>query len=244
MKKIKNTVYSAILSLTLMAACKKDEVSSFSANPAINFVTTAVEYSFMVNPNPEYIQTIEVNIIGNAADHDRKFNVVAVNDANTTATTSQFEIIGGLVKAGQFKGTLSIKLKNSAELSTKKVTLKVKLVESEDFKVGNVENSSFTIGWTNQILVPNPWSYFQYFFTTRGSTAAYRIILQTTGVTRFILADYRLVGEAGAIALGTKFGDYVKQWNKDHPNDHLKHDDGTLIGQEIVPLYYTHSKFD
>lgn len=225
-------------------SCKKDEISSFTANPAVNFTNSALEYSFMVNPEPAYIQKINVNIIGNAADHDRHFTAAAVHDQSTTANAALYEIIGGVVKAGEFTGALSIKLKNAPELNTSTVVLKVKLVDSEDFKVGNIETSSCTVSWTNQILVPNPWSYFQYYFTSKGSTAAYRIILQTTGLTKFTITEYRVIGAAGAETLGTKFGDYVKQWNKDHPTDHLKHDDGALAGQEILPLYYTHSKFD
>ncbi|TKC60207.1 DUF4843 domain-containing protein [Pedobacter hiemivivus] len=250
MKNLRNK-FSLIIAMTLMlSACKKDEVGSFTAEPAINFLVTpakplySTEYSFMTNPNPEYLQEVEVIIIGNTEPRDRILKAVAVKDATTTAQDSQYEILEGKVKAGEFIGKLNVKLKNSAELNTSKVVLKLRLVDSEDFKVGNKESAEYIIGWTNQILVPNPWSYFQYYFTSKGSTAAYRIILQTTGLTKFTITEYRVVGAAGAEAMGTKFGDYVKQWNKDHPNDHLKHDDGALAGQEIVPLYYTHSKFD
>jgi hypothetical protein len=245
MKKIQHSLGVAIAALALLfPGCKKDEIGSFKADPAVNFTAQIAEYSFMTNPENEYVQELEVKIIGDSADHDRTFSAEVVNDASTTAAANQYEIMGGVVKAGMFTGTLSVKLKNSPELATKKVAIKLKLVDAGDFKAGNIESSTLVLGWTNQILVPNPWSYFQYFFTTRGSTQAYRIILQTTGLTKFTLTEYRAVGEPGAIAMATKFGDYVKQWNLDHPNDKLKHDDGQLAGQEITPLYYTRSKYD
>lgn len=228
----------------VLGGCKKQDITSFEADAAVNFTESQAQYSFMVNPDPEYIQEIPVRIIGNAAGRDRNFAVTVVQGASTTAAPDQYQIVGGVVKANEFTGNLSVKLKNSVALNTKSVSLKLKLTDGGDFKAGNGETSEFVLTWTNQILVPNPWSYFQYFFTTKPSTAAYRIILQTTGLTKFTLAEYRVVGTAGAEALGTKFGDYVKQWNKDHPDNHLKHDDGVLAGQDIVPLYYTHSKFD
>ncbi len=243
MKKI-NYIHTLLLGAVLIfSACKKDEISSFTAAEAVNFTTTLVEYSFLGNPETEYIQTVPVRIIGQPSDHDRKFKVEVVNDSITTATSDQYRIIEGLVKAGEYTGELKVALLNSAVLNTKKVALKLKLSDSESFKAGNVENSEFVINWTNQILVPN-WSYYRYFFTSAASTNAYRIIVQVTGIKSLTAAQFRALGQIALETQGTKFGDYVKQWNKDHPNDRLKHDSGTLIGQDIVPLYYTKSKFD
>jgi len=245
MNKTKYTLCLALaLIVTMFNACKNEDIAGYKADPAVNFTAASGDYSFITNPDNEYVQQIEVRVMGNAADHDRQFSAAVVKDSLTTATDDQYSIVGGLVKANELTGMLSVKIKNSADLSTKKVTVKLQLVNSADFKAGNIESQLYVLGWTNQILVPNPWSYFQYFFTSKASTSAYRIILQTTGLTRFNAADYRALGSDGTLTLATKFGDYVKQWNLDHPDDHLKHDDGVLAGQEIVPLYYTHSKYD
>ena len=148
------------------------------------------------------------------------------------------------MEAGKFTGKLKIKLIKSPELDQKTVSLKLKIINSNDFKVGNIESSVFTVKWTNQIVLP-AWNYFRLFFVSVASNSAYRLIVQTTGLKTLTAQQYsREIGAAGVEALATKFGDYVKQWNKDHPNDKLKHDTGTRAGQEIVPLYYTHSKFD
>jgi hypothetical protein len=245
---------SNILFICLMAfsvsflSCKKEDLQPFNANPAINFAkvenTNSITYSFMTNPANDYIQEIPVTIIGDSSNVDRVFNVEVVKDTNTTATTAQYEILGGVVEAGKFTGKLKVKLIKSPELDQKTVSLKLKLVDSKDFKVGNIESSDFTVKWTNQIVLP-AWNYFRLFFVSVASNSAYRLIIQTTGLITLTAAQYsREIGAAGVEALATKFGDYVKQWNKDHPNDKLKHDTGTKAGQEIVPLYYTHSKFD
>jgi hypothetical protein len=151
--------------------------------------------------------------------------------------------LGGVVPAGKFTGKLSIRLLNSAALDTKMVSVKLRLIDSKDFKVGNIESSQFTVHWTNQIVLPS-WSFYRFYFTTVASNSVYRLILQTTGLASLTSAQHNAIGAAGVQAMATVFGDYVKQWNKDHPNDKLKHDSGTQLGLEIVPLYYTHSKFD
>lgn len=244
MKNFKFKICLSLLVLVILAGCKKDEIGSFNADAAVNFTVLSTQYSFIQNASGAHIQEIPVEIIGNAADKDRKFKVEVVKDSITTAGENQYQIMEGLVKAGEFTGTLSIKLLNSPVLATSTAGLKLKLIDSEDFKAGNLESNTAVVYWTDKILVPS-WSYFRYFFTSVASTSAYRIIVQTTGLTTLTATQYsREIGAAGVQALATQFGDYVKQWNIDHPNDKLKHDDGTKAGQEIVPLYYTHSKFD
>lgn len=227
----------------LLTSCAEEEIMPFAAAPAVNFGTEKMEYSFLGNAEGEYVQEVEVAIIGNAADHDREFNVEVVNDSLTTATPDQYQVLGGVVEAGQYAGKLRVKLLNSAQLDTAIVSLHLRLAASNDFRKGNLEAEEVTLYWTNKVIVPS-WTYYRYFFTAKASTAAYRAIVESTGATTFTLNDYRALGPTGAQALGTKFGDYVKQWNLDHPDNPLRHDDGDLAGEKIVPIYYTHSKYD
>lgn len=244
MKKANYILYMAIAGIfILQASCKKDEISSFTANSAVNFTAKELDYSFLGNPSGEYIEEIEVRIIGNAVDHDRTFDAVVVNDSVTTAKPNQYRIIGGIVKAGEYTGKLSVELLNSNELNNTTVKLKLKLVDSEDFKAGNIESNAFILGWTNQIVLPS-WTYYKIFFSVASSNKAYQTIVEQTGLKTITATEFRAMGQIAVEAAGTKFGDYVKQWNLDHPGDHLKHDTGTLAGQDIVPLYYTKSKYD
>ena len=248
MKKINFfSVCFMVLSMAFVS-CEKSDLQPFNANPAVNFVkvdnVNSVTYSFMTNPTNEYTQDITVSIIGDTSNVDRTFDVQVVSDTNTTALPAQYKILGGVVKAGELTGKLSLKLYNSPELDSKTISLKLKLKDSKDFKMGNIESSEFIVKWTNQVVLPS-WTYFRIFFSSASSIAVYRLIMQTTGLTTLTATQYsRDIGAAGVEVLATVFGDYVKQWNKDHPNDKLKHDTGAQAGQEIVPLYYTHSKFD
>jgi hypothetical protein len=116
-------------------------------------------------------------------------------------------------------------------------------VDSADFEVGTVEANQFVLKWTDQVIVP-AWTFYRFFFTSQPSTAAYRAIVESTGITQFTIQDYLAVGPAGAEALGRVFGDYVKEHNLQNPDNPLRHDDGPLEGELIEPIYYTQSKYD
>lgn len=241
-----NKLITIALLALITASCEKKDITAFKAEEAVNFIDTnvvAYEYSFLGNPSSEYVFELPVRVIGNSADHDRTFKAEAVKDSATSAPDNLYEILGGTVKAGEFRGMLRVKLKNAPQLATSKVSLRVKLTSSDDFNMGNRESSTFIVRWTEQIVVPS-WSFFRYYFTTAGSTQAYKLIVQTTGLKTLTNAEHRALTATAVQAMGTVFGDYVKQWNLDHPNDKLKHDDGTLAGQEIAPIYYTRSKYD
>lgn len=247
MKQIK--IYlSFLLVLVIFSGCQKEEITSFQAPGAVNFDRMAnlynVQYSFLTNPANEYLQEIPVQIIGNPVDQDRTFKVEVVRDSLTTATDDQFEIVGGTVKAGEFNGKLTIRLLKSPVLDNSMVSLKLKLVDSEDFKAGNVEAREFVVSWTNKVIVPVWNVYLRLFITPKGSTAAFRLFMQISGLTQFLAKDYVALGAAGTEALGTRYGDYIMQWNKDNPDNIMRHDDGPAAGQPIVPVYYTRSKFD
>ena len=244
MKKIKLLpIYMLFGIFFILNACQEEKIMTYdTSRAAVNFASSSVAYTFLANPENEYVQEIEVNIIGDSVDYDRTFNVEIV-DSLTTATTDQYEILGGIVKAGEFKGTLSVKLYNSEALKTTALKIGFKIVDSDDFYAGNIESNQFTLSFSNKVVVPT-WSYLKYFFCATPSTECYRIFVQVTRLEKFTITEYKAYGTAGANALGTKFGDYIKQWNLDHPDNHLKHDDGTKAGQDIIPLYYTHSKYD
>lgn len=236
----------ALLLVITVSSCTNKDILAFKSDPAVNFVDTnevAYEYSFLGNPAQDHVYELPVMIIGDAADHDRKFTAAAVKDSATTAPDNLYEILGGYVKAGEFRGFLQVRLRNAPALSSSKVSLRVKLTTGGDFVAGNADRSMFIVRWTEQVVVPS-WSIYRFYFTTAASTKAYKLIVQTTGLKTLTNAENRLLGPIALQALATSFGDYIKQWNLDHPDDHLKHDDGTLAGQKIAPIYYTRSKYD
>ncbi len=217
-------------------SCKKSDPLSFSASPAINFINTTSVYTFLGNSTGERIHEIPVRIIGNAFDKDRAFTADIVAEG-TNAPSNLYEILGGEVKAGAFEGVLRVKIKNAPELATSEVKAVLKIKGTSDLNAGNVETQIHTITWSDKVVIPT-WTYYRVFFTQSPSTSAYKLIVELTGLTTFPASVFTTIQQPGAEALGVKFGNYVKKWNIDHPNDILVHNDGVAVGQPIVPKYW------
>lgn len=235
-------IYLAVLIISLFfGSCEPEEIMSYQAEPAVNFTQTTQTYSFL--GNSEGVQAIEipVRIMGNAVDHDRTFNVEVIEESNVPA--GSYEIVGGVVEAGEFTGNLIVNVYNSSGLADSEASILFQLSSSDDFIPGNINTQQYRLNWTDRVVVP-AWTYYRFFFTSVPSPAAYRAIVESTGLTSFTLNDYRAIGPVGAQALGTQFGNYVKQWNLDNPDNPLLHDAGPQEGQPIVPLYYSRSLYD
>jgi hypothetical protein len=233
MKQLLNYIFYIAI---LFVSCKKSDPLSFSAAPAVNFVNQVSVYTFLGNSTGEKIHEIPVKIIGNAAEKDRSFGADIITD-QTNAPANLYEILGGEVKAGAFEGVLKVKLKNAPALATSEVKLALRIKGTGELGSGNVESQVHTITWSDKVVIPT-WTYYRVFFSSSSSTRVYKLIVEQTGLTTFTAAIYGSLQQSGAEALGVKFGNYVKQWNKDHPNDILVHDNGTAIGQPIVPIYW------
>ena len=158
--------------ITAMSSCEKDELTSFSTNPAINFVSDSTQYSFIQEPNNDYVVELPVFIIGDSVSYDRFFNVEVLDDVETTASESQYEIIEGIIPSGSFNGNLKVNVKKSPELDENSVAIKLSVIDSDEFIAGAIENNQTKLIWTNKIVIP-AWTYFRFFFTRNSSSRAY-----------------------------------------------------------------------
>lgn len=235
---MKKLIYSLILLLgttLLISSCSKDEINSFEGSYAINFVQKTSSYSFLENTSSEFTAEIPIRIIGDTVNLERYFNVEVVADSLTTASPEQYEVLQGIVSAGDFSGNLPLKVFNFKALDTTEVSVHLRITDSKDFKKGNTESVDHVFTWTNKVLVP-AWTYYRHFFCRVPSTAAYRAFVASTGMTSFTLNDYRELGPTGAQVKGTQFGDYIRKYNQENPGAPLLHDDGPNAGQEIIPI--------
>ena len=242
--------------MTIMVfSCEENELMSLQADGAVNFVNKSNMFSFIECTEDTYLYEADITIMGNVADFDRSVKVEAVLDSITSATPDQYEVQGGLIKANENTGKISVLLKNDPILENETVSLKVKIVDSDDILAGNVEAIEHTISWNDQIEMPSSWWYFTYFYSKKHSPACLKVIYQVTGIKD--LSNYSKVREIGMTkvqALAVKFGDYVKQYNLDHPDEPLRHsgnyeglygkEAGLYEGDLIEPVLYTKSKYD
>ena len=237
-----NKVLGLFVISLLFIGCEESEPTSFQAKPAIVFdyqteASSKATFSFLGKSGNEGEVKIPVIINGFAEDRDRKFEVEVVTDTITDASATGYKIEQGVIKAGKLKDSLHVKLYKSEEIETKVVNLYLRVKANDEFERGIREKQYYQLSWSNQAIMPTWGTYFRTFFSSVGSTRAYRIFVETTGLTNFVVADFRIYQQAGAEVLGKKFGDYIRAWNAANPNDILVHDDGTSKGLPIVPRY-------
>ncbi len=160
MKKINMILLVFCLSLL---ACQKEEIPTYDDLTKDRYISTVKSYrdssDFSFIPYPgmtEYLFPIVVRSTG-AGLKDEYFRF-EVDTARTTATVSMYEIPNqSVMRAGQECDTCWIKLKYAPSMDTIKVRLVVKLVETEDFKLGQASYREHTLWIHNFIKKPAWW---------------------------------------------------------------------------------------
>ncbi len=111
-------------------------------------------YSFIDNPMAEWEEyRIPVNIIGMLSETDRAVNV-KVMEEGTTAPLNAYEILEGIIPAGEREGYILIKIANTEELLTTNYQLTLQLQASEDFKCGPKEYLTAVLIWNSILPAP------------------------------------------------------------------------------------------
>lgn len=242
-----NHIYKTFIALgslfaLALSSCEKSDPIAFKSKPALVFGQRAVSdnkitYSFLGSSSDEGEVRIPIRIVGFPEDRDRAYELEVVTDTITNAEPELYSIPQGLLKAGLTLDTLSIKVRKTDELDESVADLYLRVKANEEFDQGAIERQYFKVSWSNQAIMPTWGVYFRTFISAAGSTKAFRIFVETTGLQNFTAADFRIYQQVGAEVLGKKFGDYIRTWNAANPDNILVHDDGLQEGQPIVPRY-------
>lgn len=239
-----------ICGMAFLSSCGKDTLTSYPQYSAVNFMKDTVSYSFVVDQNTSdsYLMKIPIHLMGDSRSKDRPVKVKVIHDSSTTAEPSDYKILGGVIKAGEFGGWVKLKLFKSDKIDNKTISLHLGIKNTKYWHPGVEESQNVVIKWTNDVIVPfDHWYLFGYAFCDQPSTSAYRLIIQLTGLTKLSFGGPQYIsigGLTGLITLGYKFGNYVKQYDLEHPNHPLRHSDGPAAGQVIEPNFYNHVKYN
>ena len=233
--------------LSIMHGCTKEEVPYFSGSNSANFWLHHYNYSFYGATTAELPQdtiVLDIAIVGRLAVNDRYASAEAVFDPEgtpqeeclTTASTDQYKILGGVIKANSQYGKFKILVKNSELLSNEEfLKLKIKMVENKDFAIGLRENNSITLTWSRKFLPPVTWEAMRFFFCSVYSTRVYRIFMEVTGLKEFYFYQGQITMQE-AYVMGKNFGDKVREISAIQGSP-LLHDDGENAGLPIIPKY-------
>lgn len=250
---MKQILLSALVLLSCISfqSCSEDDIMFYEGGNAVHFVSTSINESFVTDLTLDSkTLSIPVQLVGNISDKDLTFSVKVVEDEEyTTASADHYSIVSCTVPAGKTQGALTLELKNPEKLNlgTKSLKVRFELVDNESVKAGGWrEYLKIDLLWSSDYVKPKTWNAFYYYVCKKFSPAMYRAYIEATGYTECYLSLGNQVDpETGeywstnkAYSIGKKFGDYVRQWNENNPDNILRHDgDYDYTGDPIEPIW-------
>jgi hypothetical protein len=231
MKHIK-TLSILLLAICLFAACEnepflyQDEARIRMEGPQRWTVgTDSLLFSFVALPQSTTEANIEVSlfIMGRPAPHNRIVNIGAVAE-NTTAASVQYVLPAQVtLPANTFSTTFPVTLKRTADLQDATVRLQIRILDSDDFKVGAVEYSRLLIKWNDILDRPTNWAMFEEFFGTF-SMVKYRFML-SNGVPE--LTEFMSWGQL--MSYRVMLQNLLDEYNAANPGNPLRDENNQLI---------------
>lgn len=193
MKKIK-TMILLLAVIGMFAACEndkfyyQDEARVRIEGPYEWAVgTDSLNFSFAVYPSSVQEQEMKMilYVMGEAASTDRTAKL-EVDASRTTASAAQYILPETVtVPAGKLEVPFIITLKRSEDLTSQTVSLYLRVAESNDFKIGVVEQNHFCLKWNDVLGKPKNWDTELTEFFGEYSYVKYRFIIDTIGFGEF-----------------------------------------------------------
>lgn len=193
MKKIKSIIL-AFAAIGMFTACENDKFY-YQDEPRIRIEgpyewaigTDSLNFSFATYPNSVQQQEMKMTlyVMGEAVSTDRTAKL-EVDAAKTTASASQYIIPETvIIPAGKLEVPFVVTLMRSEDLTSQTVSLFFKVVESNDFKVGVIEQNHFIMKWNDILGKPKNWDTELKEFFGEYSLTKYRFIIDTIGFGEF-----------------------------------------------------------
>lgn len=193
MKKIKSIILT-FAAIGMFTACENDKFY-YQDEPRVRIEgpyewaigTDSLNFSFATYPNSVQQQEMQMTlyVMGEAASTDRTAKL-EVDAAKTTASASQYIIPETVtIPAGKLEVPFIVTLMRSEGLTSQTVSLSFKVVESNDFKVGVIEQNHFSMKWNDILGKPKNWDTELKEFFGEYSLTKYRFIIDTIGFGEF-----------------------------------------------------------
>jgi hypothetical protein len=221
-----------------LTGCSKDKVGDYGEtsylylanNPSDINKVNPIEYSFAFHPgaNKDTVPVL-VKLIGKLSDEDRPIDI-AVDAAQTTAVTSDYELPGPIVlRAGRTVDTIALVLHNSNRLKTGKFKIRLMLNENENFRLGPPGNQYVDVTFSDMIARPAWWnSTVENNFLGGYSDTKYRLFIEATGI-----ADMTGLPETEQRAYAIIFRDFLARGRE---NGEVYQDENGMI--KVSPNLY------
>lgn len=232
----------AALAISLWVSCDQEKTIMYRQEAGVRFMYQAEdEYSFVDNYGETvHLYYITVATTGDSVDYERKVSIAVVeNDTNyvNTARPEQYKLLEGVVPAGSFSGEVPVEIHCTPDMSDSSFVVNIKLVPNEDFPLAGFDNRYFELSMTNQLVKPKNWGNLAFYFGQQFSISWYRFILNVLNVSYIPYPSAQEGDEKWSynqlLANAGKVKAALLQYNREHPNDPLRHEDGDYAGDEV-----------
>lgn len=239
---MKNNIVKLVFILAVFifaTSCNKQTVPLFDTSAGIHFVDTMWTYSFTQNPSEqEMVVKISTKLFGKTAPFDRKYKVSVITDDEeriSTLPTDSYEILDCFVPADSCISEVPVRVKYLPAMDKEVFVLHLNILPNDEFPNVYFRSKKMRLEVTNKLIQPANWNgMLRYFFGAKYSDNWWRFILKATNrsdmpywpggdPTVWWMDDYEF--QANVDLVKTEYDKY----NRLHPDDKLKHDDGTEV---------------
>lgn len=150
-----------LISMIGISSCDTDYMDyDVNLKDGVYFTTDSVNYQFGMRVGEDFKHAIAVRILGTPKDYDRKFGIELVEEETTAKTGLHYELIDTFViPANMVVGKVSFILHRylDPEITKKTFTVKMRLVENENFRLVMGNECKFEFSDT-ELPRPRWWS--------------------------------------------------------------------------------------
>lgn len=216
----------ACLTPVILNSCKQNDYLQYDENLAsVGFVYSSygndsIVYSFALHPNVEEdIVKVPLKLIGYASSQDREIGVEVVESESTARQGIDYVIEQKKIEANAYTDSLIIKIKKSAEVESQDLTVKFRLCGNDLFAAAPINAETFRVILTSQLAKPTGWPFGDY------SVIKHKFVIQTLGIA----TGYEKWSTSDMIRYKGILTQALYEYNKAHPDDPLKDENGMLI---------------
>lgn len=216
----------AYLTSVTLNSCDQNDYLQYDENQAYvgfaypSYGNDSIVYSFALHPNVEEdIVKVPLKLFGYASSQDREVGVEVIESESTAKEGVDFVIEQKRMEANAYKDSLIVKIKKSAEVENKDLVVKLRLCGNDQFAAAPIDAESFRIILTSQLTEPTGWPFGDY------SVIKHKFVIQTIGIA----TGYEKWSTSDRIRYQGILTQALYEYNKAHPNDPLKDENGILI---------------
>jgi hypothetical protein len=114
--------------------------------------------------------------MGYVANYARTFRAEVVTDSTNAVEGTDFKLLDGVLKAGEYNSYLPVVIYRNAKIDT----LQVKLIATDDLTPANPDDITFRVIWSSELVQPANWPTY---FWGAYNVNMYRFAIEQLGET-------------------------------------------------------------